>query len=66
MATGYLRTKATQYSVIASDTKQTLFSSTNEREAIQELRTRRELNPTKSFVIHRSRTQQRRTTQCNS
>ena len=63
MATGYLRTKATQYNVIAADTKQTLFSSTNEREALQELRTRRELNPTKDFVIHRSRTQQWRATQ---
>jgi hypothetical protein len=63
MATGYLRTRATQYAVIATETKRTIFSSTSEREAVQELRTRRELNPTQHFTIHKTRTTQRSATQ---
>ena len=56
---GIYRTKCTLYSVQHKHGAEykTVFSSTYEREAVKELRTRRELSPGTTWRIEKTRTQ---------
>jgi hypothetical protein len=57
---GLYRSKATLYSVQARTNEgfKTVFSSTYEREAVKEFRTRRELAPAASWRIEKTKTTQ--------